>query len=152
MGRGPTIQEIAEATGLTSEEIYDTFEVGNYGRPLSLDAEHNANGNQDLYSLLDYLGGDDPQFDLVSDRIDLSNTFSCLDQREKTIIHLKFYTGLSQTEIAKRLGISQMHVSRLQRNGPGQAQTAPDKVAQRLRSVAFREVTPASLFAAPHSA
>ena len=48
--------------------------------------------------------------------MDLNQTLSCLGQRERTIIHLKFYAGLSQTEIAKRIGISQMHVSRLQRD------------------------------------
>ena len=46
---------------------------------------------------------------------DLSNALRCLDDRERTIIHLKFYANLSQTKIAHRLGISQMHVSRLQR-------------------------------------
>ena len=61
------------------------------------------------------MGSDDPQFDRLSDRIDLNNTLGCLDKREKMIIYLKFYAGHSQTEIAKRLGISQMHVSRLER-------------------------------------
>ena len=45
----------------------------------------------------------------------LTNTISCLDRREKAIIYMKFSVGLSQVEIGKRLHISQMHVSRLQR-------------------------------------
>jgi len=120
LGRSPTIQEIADATGFTQEEVFDTFEVVNYGRPLSLDAEYDGsgggNGRRDVSSLLDYLGSEDPQFGKLSNRMDLINTFGCLNNREKTIIYLKFYGGLSQTEIAKRLGISQMHVSRLQRH------------------------------------
>ena len=51
--------------------------------------------------------------------MDLGQTFCSLTKREKAIIYMKFYSGLSQTEIAKRLGISQMHVSRLQRHALG---------------------------------
>lgn len=116
LGRSPTITEIAQATELSQEEIFDTFEVGNYGRPLSLDAEYDGGGSKDISTLLDFLGTEDPQFDRLGDRMDLINTIVCLTRREKNIIYMKFYSGLSQTEIAKRLGISQMHVSRLQRN------------------------------------
>ena len=119
LGRAPTVQEIAEATGLTQEEVYDTFEVGNYSSPLSLDARHDGNGSKDVYTLLDYLGSEDPQFDRLSDRMDLADTISCLDKREKTILYLKFFAGLSQADIAKRLGMSQMYVSRLQRHALG---------------------------------
>ena len=65
---------------------------------------------------LDYLGDDDPQFEELLERIDVTNSLECLNSKERTIIHLKYYSGLSQTAIASRLGISQMHVSRLQRN------------------------------------
>ena len=47
LGRSPTFSEIAEATGISEAEIFDTFEVGNYGRPLSLDAEYDGNGTKD---------------------------------------------------------------------------------------------------------
>ena len=114
-GRSPTVQEIAVATGFSEEEVYDTFEVGNYGRLLSLEREYENNGMSDVSTVLDYLGHQDPQLDMLPDRIDLVNTLSCLDEREKKIIRLKFYSGLSQAEIAVQLGISQMHVSRLQR-------------------------------------
>ena len=65
---------------------------------------------------MDYIGAKDPQFEKLEDRIDLGQTFGSLTRREKAIIYMKFYVGLSQTEIAGRLGISQMHVSRLQRH------------------------------------
>ena len=116
LGRGPTIQEIAVSTGFSEEEVYETFEVVKCGKPLSLEAEYNTNGNGDVSSLLDYLGSPDPQLKEVTDRIDLINALGCLNKREKTIVHLKFYAGLSQTKIAERLGISQMHVSRLLHN------------------------------------
>ena len=116
LGRSPTIMEIVDATGFSEEEVYDTFEVVKCGKPLSLDAEYDWNGNKDASTLLDYLGGEDPRIQELIDRIDLIRLLKCLDQRERSIISLKFYSGLSQMEIAERLGISQMHVSRLQRN------------------------------------
>ena len=117
--RSPNIPEIAQATGFSEEEVLDTFEVGKYGKPLSLDAEYEWNGQGGTSSLLDYLGKEDPHFHELLDRIDLTNSLQYLDKRELAIIRLKFYSGLSQTEIAQRLGISQMHVSRLQRNALG---------------------------------
>ena len=95
--------------------MYDAIELGSFGRPLSLNAEYNGRGTSETSSLLDYLGSEDSQINSLGDRIELSNTFGSLDKREKMIIYLKFYAGLSQAEIGKRLGISQMHVSRLQR-------------------------------------
>ncbi len=115
-GRSPTVPEIAAATEISEEEVYDTFEVVKYGNLLSLEAEYEQNGSGDASRFLDYLGADDPRLERVADKIDLSTTLDCLTDRERTIIRLKFYAGLSQTKIAARLGISQMHVSRLQRN------------------------------------
>ena len=119
LGRSPTFSEIAEATEISEAEIFDTFEVGNYGRPLSLDAEYDGNGIKDISTVMDFIGAEDPQFEKLGDHIDLGQTFARLTKREKAIIYMKFYVGLSQTEIAKRLGISQMHVSRLQRHALG---------------------------------
>jgi RNA polymerase sigma-B factor len=115
LGRSPTISEIAQATGLSEDQVYDTFEVEVYAKPLSLDAPCDGDGAVDTSTLMDYLGADDPQFDQMVDRLDLNSCLHALDERERTIIYLKFYSGLTQSEIAARLGISQMHVSRLQR-------------------------------------
>jgi len=116
LARPPTVQEIMEATGFTQEEVFDTFEVGKFGRPLSLDAENNGDDSEGAGTLQNYLGCEDPQFDRLTDTLDLTEALTSLEKREKTIISLKFYSGLSQTEIARQLGISQMHVSRLQRD------------------------------------
>ena len=115
LSRAPTPQEITVETGLNLEQVLDTFEVTQCARPISLDANYHRNGTSEVWSLLDRVGNDDPSFEETGDRIDLNSTLGCLSAREKTIIHLKFYVGLSQTEIAKKLDISQMHVSRLQR-------------------------------------
>ncbi len=116
LGRTPTVPEIGEATGFSEEEVYETFEVGRYGKPLSLDLEYEGYGGEETSSILDCLGSVDPELEGLADKIDLKAAFGCLNAREEAIIYLRFYADLSQTEIAKRLGISQMHVSRLQRN------------------------------------
>ena len=82
-GRSPTVPEIADATGFSEEEVYDTFEVGKYGRLLSLEMEYENNGRSDVSTVLDYLGHQDPEFDMLPDRIDLVNTLRCLNEREK---------------------------------------------------------------------
>ncbi len=113
--RSPTVHEIAEEAGFSEEEVFDTFEMGKYGRLLSLDAEYHENGSGEESSLKDYLGRDDPHMVDLVDRLDLTDILGYLDPRERAIITLKFYSDMSQAEIAKQLGISQMHVSRLQR-------------------------------------
>jgi len=115
LGRWPTIPEIAHATGLSEEEVYDTFEVEKHGKPLSLEAEYDGDGTGGSSSFMDYLVSEDGEFEKLIERISLADVLRRLGERGRTIIHLKFYEGLSQTEIARRLGISQMHVSRLER-------------------------------------
>ena len=116
LGRVPTVPEIGRATGFSADEVYQTFEVERYGRPLSLDAEYDREDSHNSVSILDYLGSDDPDLEGLPDRLDLKVALGCVGPREQAILYLKFYSGLSQTAIAHRLGISQMHVSRLQRN------------------------------------
>ena len=82
-----------------------------------------------MSTFLDFLGTDDPELDGLADRIDLLNTLRYLSDRERTIIDLKFYGGLSQAEIAVRMGISQMHVSRLQRSALGKLRLNLGEVA-----------------------
>ena len=116
LGRSPSIQEIVDATGLSEDEVYDTFEVERYARPISLDAEYEGDGNVDGSCIVDNLGSEDPRFEELIDRIYVAGSLDTLDERERAIIGLRFYSGLSQNEVARRLGISQMHVSRLQRS------------------------------------
>ena len=124
LSRPPTVSELAEETDLSHEQVIDTFGVENYGRPLSLHTEYkNGDGSSDTY-LIDRVGNWDPEFDTSIDKLDLDNSFRCLGKREKTIIYLKFYGGLTQMEIAGRLHISQMHVSRLQRRALGKLRDA----------------------------
>ena len=116
LGRSPTVTEIGEAVGISEEEVYQTFEVERYGKPLSLDAEQTRDDGQEATTILDRLGEEDPDLEFLAQRMDLKDALGDVDPRERKILYLKFYSGLSQSDIAQRLGISQMHVSRLQRS------------------------------------
>jgi len=116
LGRSPTVAEIGGAIGISEEEVFQTFEVERFGRPLSLDVEHIRDDGQEGTTILDHLGEEDPDLEFLAQRMDLKVALGDVDSRERKILYLKFYSGLSQSAIAQRLGISQMHVSRLQRS------------------------------------
>jgi RNA polymerase sigma-B factor len=116
LGHTPTVPEIAEDTGLSIEEVSETFEMERFGKPLSLDNQYESDDSDDASSIADYLGDLDPDLEGLADRVDLTLALEGVDSREQAIIYLKFYSGLSQSAIAQKLGISQMHVSRLQRS------------------------------------
>ena len=71
-------------------------------------------GEAKATTLLDYLGREDAELALLEDKANLERAFEIIDRRERIIIYLRFYENMSQTEVAKRLNVSQMHVSRLQ--------------------------------------
>jgi RNA polymerase sigma-B factor len=115
LGRSPTIPEIAEETGVPFEEVVEAFELGRAYNPASLDAEL-AEGDEDHgTSLMDYLGEDDQELIRLEDRHTLEDALRSLPERQHEILRLRYYEGMSQADIARRLGISQMHVSRIQR-------------------------------------
>lgn len=123
LGRSPTVPEIAEATGLCKEQVYETFVAERIGRPLSLDAAYDDDGEEPA-TILDYLVRESPELEGLAENLDLKSALRRLDSRDQTIIRLKFWFEMSQAEIGERLGISQMHVSRLQRNALNKLKTA----------------------------
>ncbi|RKN05669.1 SigB/SigF/SigG family RNA polymerase sigma factor [Streptomyces radicis] len=111
-GRGPGVEEIAERANMTPKEAKDGLEALNSYTVLSLDAE--LSGTQDGgYSLLDTLGRTEPGYDRVVDREAVRTRLRQLPEREQQILYLRFFRGMTQSGIAERIGISQMHVSRL---------------------------------------
>ena len=82
---------------------------------MSLDNEYDSGDGDDTSTVLDYLGNIDPELEALPNNLDLTRALGCLDEREKNIVYLYYYKDLSQTEIAKKMALSQMHVSRLQR-------------------------------------
>jgi len=124
LGRSPTVPEIAEATGLCAEQVYETFALEKIGRPLSLDAAYDDGDGEEPATILDYLGRESPELEGLAENLDLMSALRRLDSRDQTILNLKFCFELSQAEIGERLGISQMHVSRLQRNALNKLKSA----------------------------
>ncbi|AVH55041.1 MULTISPECIES: RNA polymerase sigma factor SigF [Streptomyces] len=113
-GRQPTIAEIAACAHLGEDEVRTALEALDSFAALSLDAE--LPGSEDGYALADALGEPDDGFDLVVDREAVKPALSALPERERTILYLRFFGDMTQSRIAERLGISQMHVSRLINN------------------------------------
>jgi RNA polymerase sigma-B factor len=114
LGHSPTVAELASHLGASEEDILEAQELGQAYNLLSLDTELNGEGDKKSQTLADYVGQNDAALELFEDRANLERAFSVLSGRERVILYLRFYESVSQTEIAKRLNVSQMHVSRLQ--------------------------------------
>ncbi|MFJ6984898.1 MULTISPECIES: SigB/SigF/SigG family RNA polymerase sigma factor [unclassified Streptomyces] len=109
-GRAPTVAEIAAYAHLTEDEVRTGAEALECFTALSLEAELPGT---DGYALEDALGDPDPGYAVVEDRVAAAPCLRALPERERTILYLRFFAGMTQSGIAERLGISQMHVSRL---------------------------------------
>ncbi|HZV76777.1 MAG TPA: SigB/SigF/SigG family RNA polymerase sigma factor [Candidatus Babeliales bacterium] len=114
LGRSPTVAELAEHLQAGEDEILEAQELGQAYNMLSLDSEVSGETDKKSQTLADTVGVSDPALELLEDRANLERAFAVLTGRERVIIYLRFYESISQTEIAKRLNVSQMHVSRLQ--------------------------------------
>ncbi|MGH9129034.1 MAG: SigB/SigF/SigG family RNA polymerase sigma factor [Acidimicrobiales bacterium] len=111
LGRSPSIPELAAEVGVSMEEALEALEAGHAYRFASLDSP--GNGEEEHEGLLASLGELDQGHAKVEDRAVLEPLMSELAPRERVILGLRFFGGLTQSEIAGRLGISQMQVSRL---------------------------------------
>ena len=110
-GRAPTVAELAGYLGLTEEEILEGLESANAYSAVSLDAPDG--GDDDSPAVADSLGMIDEALEGVEYRESLKPLLDKLPAREKRILMLRFFGGMTQSQIANDLGISQMHVSRL---------------------------------------
>ena len=112
LNRSPTIPEMAEACDATEEEVLEALESGRAYNSLSIYSSGTSD-DEDAMELLDFLGTEAGEYELVEQRRYLAPAMERLDDRERLILHLRFFEGMTQTQIATRVGISQMHVSRL---------------------------------------
>ena len=109
--RKPTNDEIADHAGLHEEEVREVL-VAKQGRsPISLDQPIDEEG----HSSEDRVGIEDPNFSLVEDKEEIREAVSELNSVERRVLRLRFIEDMTQSEIAERIGYSQMHVSRLLR-------------------------------------
>jgi RNA polymerase sigma-B factor len=114
LGRTPRPRDIASATGMSIEEVIEALDAGASYTPAALDAPQRGD-DPDTRSLGDALGSTDPNYELVELGQSIGPAFRELPEREQAIVQLRFFEDLTQAEIAERIGISQMHVSRLLR-------------------------------------
>jgi RNA polymerase sigma-B factor len=133
--RSPTIPELAKAASVEEEEVLEALETGQAYSTLSLSAPSSGDDNEDL-DPLESLGALEPEYEVSEDRAVLAPGLRVLDERERKILHLRFYDGLTQSQIAQQVGISQMHVSRLIRRSleKMRAEIATDTTDTELRA------------------
>ena len=114
LGRSPSVDELANATQTTPENVLEALESSSAYSTLSL--SDRPTDDDDTSGPMDTLGEEDEEFERSEERMTLAIGIRRLHARERTILHLRFFEGLTQSEIAERVGISQMHVSRLIRD------------------------------------
>jgi RNA polymerase sigma-B factor len=113
LGRSPTIAELAKGAGVSEEEVLEALESGRAYTSLSLSVGSAGHDDEGELDPLESLGTEEHQYEVSEDRAVLAPGFRVLDERERKILHLRFFEGLTQSQIAQQVGISQMHVSRL---------------------------------------
>jgi RNA polymerase sigma-B factor len=112
LGRSPTIPELAKAAGVEEEQVLEALESGRAYSSVSLSTGGGSDEDGEL-DPLESLGTIEHEYEVSEDRAVLAPGFKVLDERERKILHLRFFSGLTQSQIASEIGISQMHVSRL---------------------------------------
>ena len=110
LGRSPSIAEIAAEFETSTEQVLEALEAGSAYAPLSLSA---GPSGEDELDPMETIGQEDEEYDRTDDRTSLEPALAALPPREREILRMRFEDGLTQTQIAERVGISQMHVSRL---------------------------------------
>src|ERR671935_219096 len=110
LGRSPSIAEIAEKLSTTPEQVLEALEAGSAYAPVSLSAGPGTEGELDP---METIGLEDTNYERTEQRASLEPALEALPDREREILRMRFDEGLTQTQIAERVGVSQMHVSRL---------------------------------------
>ncbi|HWM07740.1 MAG TPA: SigB/SigF/SigG family RNA polymerase sigma factor [Solirubrobacteraceae bacterium] len=123
--RAPTADEIAQHMGVRTEQVLDAREAAGAYRAISLDRPRDDAEAGD--ELVDGIGVEDPGYDLADEAATLERLMSVLSDREREVLRLRFAEDLTQLEIGARLGLSQMHISRLIRQAVAQLHQAADR-------------------------
>ena len=112
--RSPSVEEIAAKLGVGAEEILEAMESSGAYTSVSLEAGGSSEDDE-APALIDRLGSVDEDLGASDDRMVIDDAISDFSPREQEIVRMRFIDGLTQVEIAKRLGVSQVQVSRLLR-------------------------------------
>jgi RNA polymerase sigma-B factor len=115
IGRAPTPSELAARLDVPLERVLEAREAAHAMRPVSLDRPALPDGETDGDTLVDRFGTIDAGFGRAEDSVTVEDLLRRLPDRERQVVALRFHEDLTQSEIGERIGISQMHVSRLLR-------------------------------------
>ena len=113
LGRSPSASELAAELELTSEEVLEAMEAASAYDAISLEEQRSESSDSQEPTYADSLGTEEDRYELVEYGATIAPTMKALSERERLILHLRFVEDLTQSEIADRIGVSQMHVSRL---------------------------------------
>ena len=113
-GHAPTVPEIAEYLELSIEDVLDALETSRAHHAASLDAPSD-DGDAESGTVVDTIGHDDPRLVGIETRLTVGAAAEQLSERERRVLALRFVHDLTQTEIAERVGVSQMQISRILR-------------------------------------
>ena len=111
LGRAPTASELATELGLDTEEVAQSLDAAYAFRPMSLDAA--VRGSQGEATAMSLQGADDPRYTTVEDCVTVAHLLTHMSEQDREILRMRFCDCMTQTQIAQRLGKSQVHVSRL---------------------------------------
>lgn len=111
LGRAPTPSELAADMGVSRTEVIEGLVAGNSYNTLSIDSGGGA--DDEVGAIIDTLGTVDPDLARIENRETLRPLLAALPERQRTVLVLRFFESMTQTQIAERVGVSQMHVSRL---------------------------------------
>ncbi|MDX6697711.1 MAG: polymerase sigma-B factor [Solirubrobacteraceae bacterium] len=125
LGRSPSVDEVAEAIGASQEDVLQAMEAGQAYEAVSLDAQRAA-GDGEGNTFADSLGEEDERFELVEYGATIAPTLKALPKRDQLVLHLRFAEDMTQSQIAERIGVSQMQVSRLIRRALARLRTVAD--------------------------
>jgi RNA polymerase sigma-B factor len=122
LGRAPSVAELAERVGVTTEQVLEAREAGAAYRAVSLDRPRED--DEEGEGPADQIGAEDPGFGLAEDAATVQRLMRVLTDREREVLRLRFAEDLTQSEIGARVGVSQMHVSRIIRQSIARLQEA----------------------------
>jgi RNA polymerase sigma-B factor len=130
--RSPTVQELAERLGATPEDVLEARDATHAYSTESLDAPI----GEDDRTPMEVIGGSDPSLELIEGWTAIAPAIKDLSDRERRVLYLRFFSEMTQSEIADEIGVSQMHVSRilartLERLRGAVSDTAPDEAETR---------------------
>jgi RNA polymerase sigma-B factor len=113
LGRSPSVDEVAEHTHTSVEDVLGAMEAGQAYEAVSLDSERGNAGEPSAETLADGIGETDERFELVEYGASIAPAVKALSDRDRLILHLRFVEDLTQSQIADRIGVWQMQISRL---------------------------------------